>query len=599
MTRTHRLATLFTLFAVLLCPLLVSAQQPVQALGSGVQNTSDAAWTSATGSNTAVQFLAGVSKYNTVLVTLVQGSTITGGVVTFEQSIDNSTFTPVQGVTLGTTVIMGPTYTLTPSTNVSFLFPVNAPYFQIRLSTVISGSGTVTVQHSTQSLPTAALLAGTETLAAGTNSIGTVGLNAGSNLIGGINLQQVLGANLSKTNPVFDQLTDGTNSIAAAISALGSAPTGTDVMTVNAVEIPYTSGGLSVTTLYSAASTNVTSVKGSAGQALRLEHLQHFDGDRICAHLQHGFWERLGWQHDARDVHRDPAHGRLEFQQHYRHRIRDGDFVRHGDERRLQRQRLGRGGRSDHQHSLQLRMGANKFSANATWTCPKGVTQAIVECWGAGGGGGGANNNNASSEGGGGGGGEYRRILVTGMTGNGTQTFAVTVGTGGGGGTGPANGANGNLSSFNNNGAGNVCVANGGIGGAFGRNAVGANGAGGSGGTGSTGFNGGHGANGNTSANNGGGGGGAASNNQLGTSATTSTGAALTAGPTGDNARCAGGNGGNGGGRNGNGANGVIPGGGGGGGGRCNGTNTVGGTGANGQVIVTWGTQFSDMGTGR
>src|ERR1700690_2721498 len=170
----HRIATPFILLGVLLCPLLALAQQPVQALGSGVQNTSDAAWTSSTGGNTAVQFIAGVTKYNTVLVTLVQGTTITGGVVTFEQSIDNSTFTPVQGVTLGTTAIMGPTYTLTASTNVSFLFPVNAPYFQIRLSTVITGSGTVTVQHATQSLPVAALLAGTETLATGSNVIGAV-----------------------------------------------------------------------------------------------------------------------------------------------------------------------------------------------------------------------------------------------------------------------------------------------------------------------------------------------------------------------------------------------------------------------------------------
>jgi len=110
-----------------LCPFASLAQQPVLALGSGVQNTADAAWTSATTLNTAAQFIAGVTTYNSVQVTLKQGTTITGGVATFEQSIDNSTFTPVQGVRLDTTTIMGPTYTLVASTNISFLFAVSAP----------------------------------------------------------------------------------------------------------------------------------------------------------------------------------------------------------------------------------------------------------------------------------------------------------------------------------------------------------------------------------------------------------------------------------------------------------------------------------------
>jgi hypothetical protein len=171
----------------LLCILLLLgsfgwAQQAVRALGSGAVGAADAAWTSATGGNTAVTLISNSSAFNTIMVTLVQGTTITGGVVTFEQSIDNSTWTPVQGVTIGTTTLMGPTYTLVASTNVSFLLPVNAPYFRIRLSTVITGSGTVTVQHASQSLPAVGLLAGTEILAAGANDVGSIHVTDGTNV---------------------------------------------------------------------------------------------------------------------------------------------------------------------------------------------------------------------------------------------------------------------------------------------------------------------------------------------------------------------------------------------------------------------------------
>ncbi len=149
--------------------------------GYGSNNASDAAWTSATSGNTAAVLISNIATYNSILVTLVQGTTITGGVVTFEQSIDNSTWTTVQGVTLGTTVIMGPTYTLVASTNISFLFPVNAPYFRVRLSTVITGSGTVTIQHAAQTMPAVGLLAGSETLAAGSNVIGSLTANQSVN----------------------------------------------------------------------------------------------------------------------------------------------------------------------------------------------------------------------------------------------------------------------------------------------------------------------------------------------------------------------------------------------------------------------------------
>jgi hypothetical protein len=49
-----------------------------------------------------------------------------------------------------------------------------------------------------------------------------------------VDLQYYLGAAVSKTNPIATTISDGTNVLTAAISAYGTAPTGTEVMGVNA-----------------------------------------------------------------------------------------------------------------------------------------------------------------------------------------------------------------------------------------------------------------------------------------------------------------------------------------------------------------------------
>lgn len=205
---------LFALFTVAsLC-----AQQPVAVQGSGAVGTSDAAWTSGTSVNTAVTLISNSSQYNAIQVTLIQGTTLTGGVVTFESSIDNSNWTSVQGVEKDNTTIIGPTYTLVVSTNISFVFPVNAPYFRVRLSTVITGSGTVTVQHASETLPDVGLLAGIETLGAGTNQIGHVIADSGSTEA----VTQSTFANLKGTV----ELSDGTNT--PAVKAASTAAAATD-----------------------------------------------------------------------------------------------------------------------------------------------------------------------------------------------------------------------------------------------------------------------------------------------------------------------------------------------------------------------------------
>lgn len=104
-----------------------------------------AAWTSGTAGNTTVALTT--SNYGTTVVSLHQGSTISGGVVTFEASdtIAGTNWYPIQG-TAADGSATGTSYTLVASTNIAFAFS-SAGWAQIRvrLSTAITGSATVNV----------------------------------------------------------------------------------------------------------------------------------------------------------------------------------------------------------------------------------------------------------------------------------------------------------------------------------------------------------------------------------------------------------------------------------------------------------------------
>lgn len=101
-------------------------------------------------------------------------------------------------------------------------------------------------------------------------------------------------------------------------------------------------------------------------------------------------------------------------------------------------------------------------ATNGTWTCPAGVTQVQVECYGGGGGGGGGN---GSQGGAGGGGGEYAcEIAYPVVPGN---TYPYTIDTGGAGGPQGQAGRPGGQTIFDSQGIGlqGGVVANGGGGG--------------------------------------------------------------------------------------------------------------------------------------
>lgn len=114
---------------------------------------------------------------------------------------------------------------------------------------------------------------------------------------------------------------------------------------------------------------------------------------------------------------------------------------------------------------------------SGAWTCPAGVIQVQVECWGGGGGGGGGGLT-ASGGGGGGGGGEYACELNYPVIPG--QNYSYTCGNGGNGGLTGQPGTQGTATSFDLQGIGlpGGVVANGGMGG---DPVIGAGGAGGTG----------------------------------------------------------------------------------------------------------------------
>jgi gliding motility-associated-like protein len=216
------------------------------------------------------------------------------------------------------------------------------------------------------------------------------------------------------------------------------------------------------------------------------------------------------------------------------------------------------------------------------WTVPAGVTSIKVEVWGGGGGGGGCNSALGTSYGSGGGGGAYNVSTFPVSSG---QTYTILIGAGGTG-SSDANGKDGTASSVS--GPGGSVSANPGSGGAR---------RGGLAGTGATGgFN--NGGNGGRANSNGAGGGGGAGNAPPSGTGNGGDGSNTAAGSAGAGA-LPGGAGGAYRNSNGTGKAGEAPGGGGGGGYQIffNGRK-AGGTGASGQVVITYTTETGTTITG-
>jgi hypothetical protein len=118
----------------------------------GSQNPSFVAWNSSTALNTVASLVSNDISYNTLNISLSQTTTITGGVVTFQGSFDGVNFFNLQGFNTSTLALVGATYTLQANTYAVFQFNLTAiPYFQVLLSSAITGTGTVTIGYSADS----------------------------------------------------------------------------------------------------------------------------------------------------------------------------------------------------------------------------------------------------------------------------------------------------------------------------------------------------------------------------------------------------------------------------------------------------------------
>jgi hypothetical protein len=131
----------------------VSATNGLPVVASNIARAS-ASWTSATGSNTALTLT--VTGYAVVIFTLRTTSTFTGGVLTFEVSDDNSNWYPIEA-RVNASLVEHLTETLTANDTESWTIPVSGwQNFRIRLSTVITGTGTASLGLTASVFPDAA-----------------------------------------------------------------------------------------------------------------------------------------------------------------------------------------------------------------------------------------------------------------------------------------------------------------------------------------------------------------------------------------------------------------------------------------------------------
>src|SRR5271157_4253017 len=114
---------------------------------TGIVNTTLATWTSATALNTAAAPYTNSLLYSVVQLIINQVGTFSGGIVTFEASLDNTNWYAINGTNVQGTSQSNLTFTTNTLSQFTFA-TTGLPYFRLRLSQVINGTGTVTLQTS-------------------------------------------------------------------------------------------------------------------------------------------------------------------------------------------------------------------------------------------------------------------------------------------------------------------------------------------------------------------------------------------------------------------------------------------------------------------
>jgi hypothetical protein len=126
----------------------VSNFPAVQAISGNQSALSATTWNSGTTINSAATVTT--TNLNTVTVAIVATSTITGGVISFEVSPDNTNWFPISMARIDSYTVES-TYTLVASVNKAWSTSVDGfTNFRVRLSTIIAGSASVSVLITAQ-----------------------------------------------------------------------------------------------------------------------------------------------------------------------------------------------------------------------------------------------------------------------------------------------------------------------------------------------------------------------------------------------------------------------------------------------------------------
>ena len=163
---------------------IASNQTPIPITGNQTA-ASTGTWTSATAVNTAVTIAT--TNLNTVTVTLSNSATMTGGVLTFEVSPDNGTSWFVIALARIDSFTVETSYALSTIANRAWTSSIDVfTNFRVRLSTAISGTGTATVLVAAQLFAIEPIITVGQSVAASLQATAT--LSAGTNLVGKVNL---------------------------------------------------------------------------------------------------------------------------------------------------------------------------------------------------------------------------------------------------------------------------------------------------------------------------------------------------------------------------------------------------------------------------
>ena len=229
-----------------------------------------AAWNNATALNTAAALVSGpATSFNTIIGQITQTTTITGGQITFEESYDGGTTykaTPLNRLidpSTGNQFAANP-YVCVASTNQAFqLVTSGATNVRARLSTVITGTGTVTVAWTQGQIVNIHPITGTGTFPVQAAQSGT--WNIGS-LTSITNPVAVTGTFWQATQPVSGTVTV-TQATAANLNATvtGSVSiTGTPTVTVGNATLAVTQSGNWTTRMVGNAGATLDAVIGNA-----------------------------------------------------------------------------------------------------------------------------------------------------------------------------------------------------------------------------------------------------------------------------------------------------------------------------------------------